>query len=120
MATKPIHRILLIFSMVSFLGSTGFATWRLFSNSWKDAQENTTTAGTTKDSQLQTQEQGYKLVLQREPENQVALNGLVETRLQMDDVQGAIQPLEELVRLNPDRSDYKVQLDQLKSQVSAH
>ena len=117
MVTKPIHRIFMILSILFFLGSTGFATLRLFNNPWKHSQENTATEGTFKDSQLQVQEQGYELVLKREPENQVALNGLVETRLQMDDVRGAIQPLEKLVKLNPDRSDYKVQLDQLKSQV---
>ncbi|NEP13004.1 MAG: tetratricopeptide repeat protein [Symploca sp. SIO2C1] len=117
MVNKRIRRILIILSAVSFFGSTGFVTVSLFKNSSKHAQENTTTAGTSKDDQLQVNEQGYQLVLQREPENQVALNGLVETRLQMNDVQGAIKPLEKLVQLNPDRSDYKAQLDQLKSQV---
>ncbi len=115
MVNKTIRQILIILSAMSFFGSTAFATVRLFSN--PSNQENTTTAEVSKDSQLQAQEQGYELVLQREPENQVALNGLVETRLQMNDVQGAIKPLEKLVKLNPDRSDYQLQLDQLKSQV---
>jgi hypothetical protein len=44
----------------------------------------------------------------------VALEGLVEIRLQMQDTQGAIAPLERLVELHPQEAGYKVQLDELK------
>jgi hypothetical protein len=47
----------------------------------------------------------------------VALEGLVEIRLQMQDTQGAIAPLERLVELHPQETGYKVQLEQLQQQM---
>lgn len=73
-------------------------------------------------SKLQDEVRGYELVLQREPENQTALKGLLEARLQLlslkqGDIQGVIQPLEKLAKLNPQQSEYGVLLAQAKQQI---
>ncbi|HIK40987.1 tetratricopeptide repeat protein [Thermoleptolyngbya sp. M55_K2018_002] len=68
-------------------------------------------------AELADQARGYELVLQREPDNQTALRGLLETRIRQGDVQGAIEPLEKLARLNPDQSDYTVLLAQARQRV---
>ncbi|MBE9201407.1 MULTISPECIES: tetratricopeptide repeat protein [unclassified Nodularia (in: cyanobacteria)] len=73
-------------------------------------------------SKLQDEVRGYELVLQREPENQTALNGLLQARLQLlslkqGDIQGVIEPLEKLARLNPQQSEYGVLLAQAKQQM---
>ena len=57
------------------------------------------------------------MVLKREPDNQVALRGLVEVRLEMKNAQGAIAPLQKLVQLNPGEQEYKMLLAQVKQQV---
>ena len=73
-------------------------------------------------SKLQDEVRGYELVLQREPENQTALKGLLQARLQLlslkqGDIQGVIQPLERLAKLNPQQSEYGVLLAQAKQQI---
>lgn len=115
---KPIQRILIIISGVAFAGSTVFGMAGLFSSTFQEPKDNPKTAAVSKDSQLEAQERGYELVLQREPENQVALQGLVQARLQINDLQGAVDPLEKLVKLNPERADYKALLAQVNQQVS--
>jgi tetratricopeptide (TPR) repeat protein len=79
-------------------------------------------ASSDQKSKLQDEVRGYELVLQREPENQTALKGLLQARLQLlslnqGDVQGVIAPLEKLAQLNPERSEYGVLLAQAKQQI---
>ena len=64
--------------------------------------------------QLQVQKSGQEAVLEREPNNENALEGLVQTRIDMKDYEGAVKPLEKLVELNPEREDYQRILGQLK------
>lgn len=114
---KPIHRILIIVSVISFLGSTVFGLVGLFSSALQEPKSNSNSAVASKDSQLEAQVRGYESVLQREPENQVALEGLAQARLQMNDLQGAVAPLEKLVKLNPDNAQYKALLTGIKQRV---
>lgn len=68
-------------------------------------------------AELEAQARGYELVLEREPENQTALQGLVDARIQLNDIEGVVAPLEKLVELNPDIPDYAVLLAQTKQQM---
>ena len=79
-------------------------------------------------SKLEDQVRGYELVLQKDPENQTALKGLLQARLQLlsqkgpgevkpTDIQVVIEPLEKLARLNPQKSEYGVLLAQAKQQI---
>ncbi|RAM49123.1 MAG: tetratricopeptide repeat protein [Hapalosiphonaceae cyanobacterium JJU2] len=107
-------RILTWVSIVSFVGSGVFAIVPTL----QQVIENPSTQSVSAESSLQQQEKGFELVLQREPENRTALEGLVKIRLQLQDSKGAVEPLEKLVKLNPERQDYKDALEQLKKQVS--
>ncbi|MEM9136590.1 MAG: hypothetical protein AAGB01_04480 [Cyanobacteria bacterium P01_F01_bin.42] len=51
-------------------------------------------------------EKGYEIVLEREPDNQTALEGLVEARLAREQWESVIPPLERLVELNPTDEAY--------------
>jgi tetratricopeptide (TPR) repeat protein len=69
-------------------------------------------------AELEAQARGYELVLEREPDNQTALQGLVDARIQLNDIEGVVVPLEKLVELNPDVPDYAVLLAQTKQQMN--
>lgn len=73
-----------------------------------------------KQADLQAQARGYELVLQREPDNQTALQGLLQTRLELirlkqGDMKDVIPPLEKLFQLNPQRAEYGILLAQAKA-----
>src|SRR4028119_2462808 len=84
-------------------------------------QENQPTKGVTsaatKPTDLEEQAKSWQLVLQKEPQNQTALRGLLEVRLKQSDIKGAIAPLEQLAKINPDQTDYAVLLAQAKQQI---
>lgn len=112
----------LILAVISFVG---FSIVPLVQMAWTSNKSQTAAAPSPTQSasplanreQLQKLAEGYELVLQREPDNQTALRGLFDARTGMNDVKGAIVPLEKLVKLNPDKTDYAVLLAQAKTQV---
>ncbi|MCG6133903.1 MAG: tetratricopeptide repeat protein [Nostoc sp. LLA-1] len=101
---------LAIISIISFAGSTVFAAVPMIQRAMQSPQPEPVSV----ESSLQQQAQGYELVLQKEPENQVALEKLSLLRVQLKDFKGAMEPLEKLIGLHPDRQDYKVMLDTIK------
>lgn len=86
-----------------------------------DTSRRVSTAGSTPTSnaqaELESRAKGYELVLQREPDNKAALEGLVEARIQLGDLQGVVDPLTKLADLNPEIADYRVLLGQAKQEM---
>ncbi len=116
MSRQRFKQIFALLSILAFFGSTGYGAIGAISSALKQPTEQAT-AVASRESQLRSQEKGYELVLQREPENQVALKGLVGVRLQMKNEKGAVEPLKKLVQLNPSQQEYKVLLAQVEKQV---
>lgn len=98
---SPIKRIIMIGAGSAFLVSSSFGIFKMFTNPPEVPQGDTPDVLSI-EKQLQSTEAGYEKVLEREPENRFALQGLVETRLQMNDLEGAIAPLEKLIELEPE------------------
>ncbi|MCL6436372.1 MAG: tetratricopeptide repeat protein [Leptolyngbyaceae cyanobacterium HOT.MB2.61] len=114
--------VVLILAVISFIGFSiiPLIQGALTANQTPNASPSPsqTASSIPNREQLQKQAEGYELVLQREPDNQTALRGLLEARLGMGDVKGSIAPLEKLVKLNPNQADYAVLLAQAKQQVN--
>lgn len=112
-------KVFLLLAVVAFVG---FSMIPLISSTIESSQPSpsaTPAAGQSPagQSKLDEQARGYESVLQREPENQTALRGLVETRLQQKNIPGLIAPLEKLAALNPQDTQYSILLAEAKQQV---
>ncbi|MBE9174164.1 tetratricopeptide repeat protein [Synechocystis salina LEGE 06155] len=118
---KILQKTFIIASGLAFLG---MMTVPMLTMLRGDANQNQTEApsqGTQPTAaeieQLKAIAEGYEKVLQREPDNPNALQGLVEARLQMGDLAGAIAPMEKLTKIYPEEEGLKQLLAAIKLQV---
>ncbi|MBD2412633.1 Tfp pilus assembly protein PilF [Nostoc calcicola FACHB-389] len=125
-------QVILVLAILAFVSVSVIPIFGALNNAPSSSQNNPSTRGSStssdQKSKLEDQVRGYELVLQREPENQTALKGLLEARLQLlsqkekgevkpSDIQVVIEPLEKLAKLNPEQSEYAVLLAQAKQQI---
>lgn len=103
--------------VLAVIGFVGFSMIPLISTADKQQPSPIATPGAGQQSPLQDRVRGFELVLQREPENQTALRGLVEARIQLRDIKGVVAPLEKLAELNPNQPEYTTLLAQAKQQL---
>ncbi|NJM98727.1 MAG: tetratricopeptide repeat protein [Phormidesmis sp. RL_2_1] len=68
-------------------------------------------------TQLQSTVEAYKKVLEREPENETALIGIIEAQIALGDLSGTVEPLEKLANLKPEVPEYSIALAQTKQQL---
>jgi tetratricopeptide (TPR) repeat protein len=108
---------------IGVLAFVGFSVILPFSGAFQQSQKPAGSANPSPSpsgsptADLEAQAKGYELVLQREPDNQTALRGLVETRIQQGKLEELLNPLQKLADLNPDQPDYTVLLAQTKQRL---
>ncbi|RQH36696.1 tetratricopeptide repeat protein [Okeania hirsuta] len=115
--SKRLKKIMSLVGVVSFGGTALFGMANMFKTAFQESSQVETVEVVSVEERLQKLAKGYESVLKREPENVTALEGLVKVRLEMEDKEGAIEPLEKLVGLYPEREDYKVVLEQVRLEV---
>jgi len=116
-SSRWLIKVVLVLVAVGFVG---FSMIPLLSTAIRESQPSTVatpaisqTPMAEQRSQLEGEARGYEVVLQREPENQTALQGLVQVRIQLGDLQGAIAPLEKLIAFYPNQTEYRLVLGQI-------
>ena len=114
---SPLTKIFIIGSGIAFLASSLMGLGSLIGNSIDKpaAQENT---AQSQNAQLQAEEKGFATVLQREPNNQTALRGLVAIRMRRGDISSTRAALAQLIKLNPTDTQYKELLAAIDKQVA--
>ncbi|MBN3944191.1 MAG: tetratricopeptide repeat protein [Nostoc sp.] len=127
-----IVQVVLAVAILAFVGVSVIPIIGAFNNTPPSSQNTASTRGSLpsadQKSKLEDEVRGYEQVLLREPENQTALKGLLQARLQLlsqkdksevkpADIQVVIEPLEKLAKLNPEQSEYSVLLAQAKQQI---
>ena len=121
MDRKKLQRLIIIVFGLAFIGSTGFAVFgSLLSRNTNNTRNlaSTTTNAPSVTKQLQAQARGYAKVLEREPNNSTALIGLLQTSLQIGDLQGAIAPLKKLIELYPERTEFTNLLAEIEKELA--
>jgi predicted Zn-dependent protease len=114
---SKLTQVLIIGSGIAFLAGSVLSLSGLIASSLNEPATSKNSAQ-SQNAQLQAEEKGFLGVLQREPNNQTALRGLVEIRLRRGDAPGTKTALERLVKLNPDNKQYKELLTALNKQVA--
>lgn len=114
--SKTLSRIITLVLGLGFAGSTiAIALSSVFSqNSPTVSNSNTDTVSL--EEQIQLQIDGYEKVLEREPENVTALEGLAQIYIQTGDPKQAIPTLKKLVEYYPEQAEYAGILDLIKQQ----
>lgn len=117
-------KIVLILAVIALVGGSMVPIIAAFNDSQQSGNTEKGTGNSASDqkAKLELTAKGYEQVLEREPENTTALQGLLEARLQLfrlgqGDIKGIITPLEKLSKLNPEETRYAVLLAQAKQQA---
>ncbi|WP_267383166.1 tetratricopeptide repeat protein [Cyanobacterium sp. uoEpiScrs1] len=112
---KPFQRIVIIISGLALLGVMVLPLLRSIDQPpYPLATSSTNIAQKEK---LQAIADGYEEVLKREPKNPTALQGLIEAKLQLKDLEGAIVPMEKLVQLFPEEEKLATILKTMKQEL---
>jgi len=102
-----------IITLVSFLGFTGSIVFGAVPVIQQGIQHPHSGIISAED-EVRQQVRDYELVLQREPQNQKALEQLYFLHLKLNDFKGSMVFMEKLVKLHPDRQDYRTLLVRMK------
>ena len=118
--TKTLVRVVTLIMGLGFAGSTlAIALSSVFSqDDYATSQSQTSEDAPTVEEQVQMQISGYEKVLEREPENITALQGLAQIYLQTNNTEKAIPVLEKMVEYYPEQQEFAGILQIIKQQAS--
>lgn len=112
--------VILVLSVIAFVGfSVGPIIGGIVEENRSNSQTTPTPTQTAQNrlADLEAQARGYELVLQREPDNETALRGFLQAKLELigmgqGDVKDVVEPLKTLSQMNPETTEYSILLAQ--------
>lgn len=115
---KTLLRVATLIMGLGFAGSTlAIALSSVFSqNNYTASEAQPSADNPSTEKQIQMQVKGYEKVLEREPENLTALQGLAQIHLQTGNTKQAIPVLEKMVKYYPEQPEFAGILQILKQQ----
>ena len=118
---KTLLRVATLVMGLGFAGSTlAIALSSVFSrNNYSANNAEHPSDGPSAAEQIQMQVNGYQKVLEREPKNITALQGLAQIYLQTGNPEKAIPALEKLVEYYPEQKEYASILQIIKQQEAS-
>ncbi|MGK7955808.1 MAG: tetratricopeptide repeat protein [Crocosphaera sp.] len=118
---KSYQKIIVIASGFALLVTMTVAGFPSRQNPSSSSEEANSGMATSPEEQLKSRIKGFEIVLEREPDNPTAKQGLEEslkiliaTQIQSQNLDGAIPPMEKLAALFPDNEEYQGVLRQMK------
>jgi thioredoxin-like negative regulator of GroEL len=117
MEKNKFTKVFVILAGLAFLGSSVAGLSGSIGSSMNEPAA-TEKAAQSQSAQLAAEEKGFAAVLQREPNNQTALKGLISIRLKSGDIAGTRTALAQLVKLNPNERQYQELLTAIDKQVA--
>jgi hypothetical protein len=112
MDREKTKKAIVIVSGVAFLGSSLMGLAGLIGSSFQSSAQGEK-ATQSQNAQILAQEKGYIAVLQREPKNPTAIEGLeqiVNAKAMSGDLQGAKSTIAALVKIDPKNKNYQAAL----------
>lgn len=104
--------------VLAFVGIAAVPLIGAFGNSSAPTTTASTDAPTAAESgDLEDRARGYELVLEREPDNQAALQGLLQIRVEQGRLDEAIPVLEQIADSNPEQLRYRILLAQAQMET---
>ncbi len=114
---KNLLRVVTLIMGLGFVGSTlAIALGSVFSSNNYTTETEPSEDAPSVEEQIAMQVRGYEKVLEREPQNLTALQGLAQIHLQTRNTEKAIAVLEQLVEYYPEQPEYAGILQILKQQ----
>lgn len=127
MRKKLYQKIIIIFSGLALFGSMTVATFSFRQSSPSSLSKSNTETIYSIDERLYSIIQGYETVLEREPNNMTAKQGLEEalrtlvaTQIQAKNLDKTIPIMEKLTTLVPENDQYKNILKQIKNNTNSN
>ena len=118
---KTLQRVLTLVMGLGFAGSTlAIALTSVFSqNNYTASNSDNSGDASSVEEQMRIQARGYEKVLEREPKNITALQGLAQIYLQTGNTEKAIPTLEKLVEYYPEQKEFAGILQIVKQQQAS-